>query len=334
MIYMLFSVVVPVYGVEKFLSQCIESILTQSYSDFELILVDDGSIDNSGIICDVYSANDIRIKVIHKNNGGLVSARKVGVNEAKGDYIVPVDGDDWIDSKLLERLAYIIQSYPQIEVICYGQYQGHSMTEYTKKSIDYKEGFYDKDKIHDIFFPTLIKGKDGKRFPPNICGKALVRRQYQKYQNAIPDTISLGEDAAVVYPLISHTRSMYILKDCYYYYRMNPNSMTRGRSKGFNWNDLRVLAKVWEDNLNPNYDFQPQINRYMCHDLFNVAKSHLQTNQDFSRIRKSIIDELTKTDFRSYVTHADFDMLSLEQIPRILLKYQLIHIIKFISRYI
>lgn len=331
---MLFSVVVPVYGIEKFLPQCIESILAQSYSDFELILVDDGSIDSSGDICDIYSSKDRRIKVIHKQNGGLVSARKAGVNEAKGDYIVPVDGDDWIDSKLLERLAYIIQSYPQIEVICYGQYQGHSMTEYTKKSIDYKEGFYDKDKIHDIFFPTLIKGKDGKRFPPNIWGKAMIKEQYQKYQNAIPDTISLGEDAAVVYPLISHTRSMYILKDCYYYYRMNPNSMTRGRSKGFNWNDLRVLAKVWEDNLNPNYDFQPQINRYMCHDLFNVAKSHLQTNQDFSRIRKSIIDELTKTDFRSYVTHADFDMLSLEQIPRILLKYQLIYIMKFISRYI
>lgn len=334
MIYMLFSVVVPVYGVEKFLSQCIESILTQSYSDFELILVDDGSIDNSGIICDVYSANDIRIKVIHKNNGGLVSARKVGVNEAKGDYIVPVDGDDWIDSKLLERLAYIIQSYPQIEVICYGQYQGHSMTEYTKKSIDYKEGFYDKDKIHDIFFPTLIKGKDGKRFPPNICGKALVRRQYQKYQNAIPDTISLGEDAAVVYPLISHVHSLYVVHDCFYYYRWNSHSMTKSRKKGFDWDNLRMLAKVWHENLNKEYDFSAQINRYMCHDLFNVAKSHLQTKQNFVRTRKGIIDELKKSDFRSYVIQADFDMLSLEQIPRFLLKYQLIYIMKFISRYI
>lgn len=331
---MLFSVVVPVYGIEKFLPQCIESILAQSYSDFELILVDDGSIDSSGDICDIYSSKDRRIKVIHKQNGGLVSARKAGVNEAEGNYIVPVDGDDWVDSKLLERLSHIIQYYPQIEIVCYGIYKGYSMTEYTKKHIDYLEGFYNENKIHDILFRTLIKGRDGKRFPPNIWGKAMIKEQYQKYQNAIPDTISLGEDAAVVYPLISHTRSMYILKDCYYYYRMNPNSMTRGRSKGFNWNDLRVLAKVWEDNLNPNYDFQPQINRYMCHDLFNVAKSHLQTNQDFSRIRKSIIDELTKTDFRSYVTHADFDMLSLEQIPRILLKYQLIHIIKFISRYI
>lgn len=331
---MLFSVVVPVYGIEKFLPQCIESILAQSYSDFELILVDDGSIDSSGDICDIYSSKDRRIKVIHKQNGGLVSARKAGVNEAEGNYIVPVDGDDWVDSKLLERLSHIIQYHPQIEIVCYGIYKGYSMTEYTKKHIDYLEGFYNENKIHDILFRTLIKGRDGKRFPPNIWGKAMIKEQYQKYQNAIPDTISLGEDAAVVYPLISHTRSMYILKDCYYYYRMNPNSMTRGRSKGFNWNDLRVLAKVWEDNLNPNYDFQPQINRYMCHDLFNVAKSHLQTNQDFSRIRKSIIDELTKTDFRSYVTHADFDMLSLEQIPRILLKYQLIHIIKFISRYI
>lgn len=331
---MLFSVIVPAYGVEKFLPQCIESILTQSYSDFELIIVDDGSIDKSGAICDAYASKDMRIKVIHKQNGGLVSARKAGVNEAKGDYIVPVDGDDWIDSKLLERLSCIIQTYPKIEVICYGSYQGISTAEYTKRNIDYLEGFYDEKRIHDILFQTLIKGRDGKRFPPNIWGKAIVRKQYQKYQNAIPNDISLGEDAAVIYPLISHAHSIYVLKDCYYYYRMNPNSMTRKRSKGLNWNDLRVLAKVWQNNLNPNYDFKPQINRYMCHDLFNVTKSHLQSSQDFSRIRKNILNELKKPDFRSYVIHADFDMLSLEQIPRILVRYQLIYIMKFISQYI
>lgn len=147
---MLFSVVVPVYGIEKFLPQCIESILAQSYSDFELILVDDGSIDSSGDICDIYSSKDRRIKVIHKQNGGLVSARKAGVNEAEGNYIVPVDGDDWVDSKLLERLSHIIQYHPQIEIVCYGIYKGYSMTEYTKKHIDYLEGFYNENKIGSV----------------------------------------------------------------------------------------------------------------------------------------------------------------------------------------
>lgn len=91
------SIIVPVYNVEIFLSKCIESILNQSFGDFELILVNDGSLDNSGKICDEYSLKDSRIKVYHKENGGVSSARNLGINEAKGKWISFVDADDWIE---------------------------------------------------------------------------------------------------------------------------------------------------------------------------------------------------------------------------------------------
>ena len=93
---LLFSVIVPVYNVEEYLSKCIESVLGQTYTQFELILVNDGSTDNCGKICDEYAAKDRRIRVVHKENGGLVSARQKGAGEATGDYVCCLDGDDWL----------------------------------------------------------------------------------------------------------------------------------------------------------------------------------------------------------------------------------------------
>lgn len=331
---MLFSIIVPVYGVEKFLPQCIESILNQDYTNFELILVDDGSIDRSGELCDAYARKDSRIKAIHKSNGGLVSARKAGVTYARGKYIVPVDGDDWIAPGLLNALSKVILRYKNIEIICYGIYQGNSKGKYKAKCLDYESGIYRIDDIQRKIYPSLIKSANGKRFAPNLCGKAMKREIYQVYQMSVPDTLSLGEDAAVSYPLISKANTLYVMNECFYYYRWNAQSMTKSRRKGFAWDNLRMLSKVWNENLNDKFDFSSQINRYMCHDIFNVAKSHLQTNQDFAKIRRGIMEELNKPDFRYYVIHAEFDMLSLEQIPRILLKYQMIYIIKFLTQYI
>ncbi len=98
------SVIVPVYNVEKYLSRCIDSILNQTFSDFELILVDDGSPDQSGKICDEYALKDSRVKVIHKKNGGVSAARNTGIDEAVGEYIMFVDSDDYIDENMLSDM--------------------------------------------------------------------------------------------------------------------------------------------------------------------------------------------------------------------------------------
>ena len=95
------SVIVPVYNVSRFLPECIESVINQTYGDFELILVDDGSTDGSGIICDNYASKDNRIIVLHKTNGGLTSARNAGLSTASGEWIMHLDGDDWIEPDML-----------------------------------------------------------------------------------------------------------------------------------------------------------------------------------------------------------------------------------------
>lgn len=104
------SIIVPIYKVEEYLPRCVESILGQTYRDFELILVDDGSPDGCGAICDEYAARDSRVRVIHKENGGLSDARNAGLEIARGEYIAFVDSDDWVSPRYLERLLEGLES--------------------------------------------------------------------------------------------------------------------------------------------------------------------------------------------------------------------------------
>ena len=112
------SVIIPAYNVECFIEQCIDSILAQSFDDFELILVDDGSTDRSGVICDEYTNIDARVKVVHQPNAGLPAARKVGINIAQGDYVLFVDADDWVDPQHIESLVKKAEKDKADVVLC------------------------------------------------------------------------------------------------------------------------------------------------------------------------------------------------------------------------
>ena len=115
------SVIVPIYNVEGYLHQCLDSIVSQSYKDLEIILVDDGSTDGSGSICDVYADKDVRIKVIHQDNRGLPEARNSGLKVAKGDYIIMPDGDDTLHPQMIEILYNLINSGDYDFSMCYGE---------------------------------------------------------------------------------------------------------------------------------------------------------------------------------------------------------------------
>ena len=122
MTYPLISVIVPVYNVEKYLHKCVNSLIAQTYRNIEIILIDDGSPDSSGTIGDRYAANDKRIKVIHKENGGLVSARNAGYDTATGDWIMYVDGDDWIEPDMFHKMYQAALKEKTDVVICGANY--------------------------------------------------------------------------------------------------------------------------------------------------------------------------------------------------------------------
>lgn len=115
------SVIVPVYNVEPYLARCVDSILAQTYENLEVILVDDGSRDTSGQICDEYAAKDSRVKVIHKENGGLSSARNAGIDGARGEYLAFVDSDDWIEPDAYAHMLGMMKKY-EAKLVCAGRY--------------------------------------------------------------------------------------------------------------------------------------------------------------------------------------------------------------------
>lgn len=123
----LISVIVPVYNVEAYLPRCVDSILAQTYSNLEVILVDDGTKDASDRICDDYAARDPRVKVIHKENGGLSSARNAGLDVAKGEYLAFVDSDDWIEPDTYGHMLNAAQKYG-VKLVCAGRYDISSKT--------------------------------------------------------------------------------------------------------------------------------------------------------------------------------------------------------------
>lgn len=134
------SVIVPVYNVEKYLRRCIDSILSQTFSDFELLLIDDGSKDKSGDICDEYVAKDVRVKVFHKANAGVSSARNLGLDKAKGEFIFFVDSDDFLDKTHLENYSKDIDNFDLI-------FQGYKLVEETTEKVMEKKTFPETETV-------------------------------------------------------------------------------------------------------------------------------------------------------------------------------------------
>lgn len=225
---MRFSIVVPVFNIEKYIKECIESILDQNFKDYELILIDDGSKDKSGKICDEYSLKDDRIIVIHKENGGLVSARKEGINIAKGEYLVNIDGDDFIKKDYLNKInKFIINYNPDIVAV------GCTWWTPNEKTIlanTLKDGFYIKNDL--ISIRNYIISDIDKR---KISFGGLLYSSWSKItklslvkpiQNDIPNDITIGEDFAVTVQLLFNCKSLVIASSiCDYCYRKNENSM-------------------------------------------------------------------------------------------------------------
>lgn len=186
------SVIVPVYNVEKYMTKCIESVLNQTVEDLEIILVDDGSTDGSGSICDNYQKRDGRIQVIHKKNGGQSSARNAGVDKATGDYVGFVDADDYILFNMYEKLLNMIESIKADVAVCgiYDVYKNAMIPQCTEKAefvCDAKEMFRNillDDKISGSVCNKLIKANiakklhfyDGKLFEDAFYSTQLVQR--------------------------------------------------------------------------------------------------------------------------------------------------------------
>lgn len=218
------SVIVPVFNVEQYLQRCLNSVCSQDYDNLEIICVDDGSTDNSGTILDNYAIKDNRIRVIHKKNGGLVSARKAGILVAKGKYATYVDSDDWIEQGMYSVLMSMIEDY-DADVVTSGDirdYNGHVIVDSEKVT----PGFYEGEKLSKLkenlinttfFFEANIS--------THIYDKIYKRDLLENYQSRVDDRITLSEDAAVIYPLIFDSNRVVVSGYNFYHYCIREGSI-------------------------------------------------------------------------------------------------------------
>lgn len=221
----LISIIVPIYNVEKYLRQCIESILSQTYGNLEIILVDDGSEDSCPAICDEYASRDSRIVVIHKANEGLVSGRKAGIKRATGKYVQCVDGDDWIEPQMTESL-HELMIREDVDLVMCGHYEDYGDHRKPVKH-GFEAGRYGAEELKSVVFPRMICGEHFFQWGlfPSMWDKMYKREMLMHYQLGVDESITMGEDAACNYPLLSNAESIYISDECLYHYRQRTDSM-------------------------------------------------------------------------------------------------------------
>lgn len=211
------SVIVPVYKAEAYLHRCVDSIIAQTFTDWELLLVDDGSPDRSGDICDEYASKDARIRVFHKENGGVSSARQKGLDEAVGEYTIHADPDDWVEPMMLEELYKKAKEDDADMVICdfICEYKTGGITCVQKPLESTAKGI-----LQQLLFQQLH----------GSCWNKLVRRTcYSKYNVKFPCHIIRWEDLYVVCSLLSHHIKCTYLPKAFYHYDLieNANSIVR-----------------------------------------------------------------------------------------------------------
>lgn len=319
---MQFSVIVPVYNAEKYLRQCIDSILAQTYSDFELFLIDDGSLDNSPTICDEYAEQDLRVKVIHKENGGVVRARQTGVENASGDYLIFVDADDYIEPRSLE----LIENHLDVDIVQFGCVLE---TEKGAKEIPMPErfGFYSRNDIEREIFHKLIQTESAKYFPPSVWSGAFRKSLFES--NMLKDSdLAIGEDGACVIPCVYNAQSMYILKDSIYHYRLNLSSATKGGNV-FQWNGPKLIAEHILKKIDiTQFDFQAQLYRKITHELFSVVVSQFNRKERYCVIKKDILRNLKDPIYHEAILKARFRHSLKAQFMKLALKWRWIFIIR------
>ena len=216
----LISIIVPVYNTEKYLDRCIQSILSQTYSNIEILLIDDGSTDSSGAICDKYAEQDLRVRVFHKANGGASTARNMGLDNAKGEWIAFVDSDDWIDAEMYEKMYALAECELVDAVYCdIIMEQAQLQTVLT-----YMSNIEDHRLMYDCLVPISVVYF-------SMCNKLIARRVFDENRIRAVEGANMWEDVELAVKVRYFVNTSRVINQPYYHYnRLNETSTTHNKS--------------------------------------------------------------------------------------------------------
>lgn len=329
------SIIVPIYNAEMYIRQCLDSILNQTFTDFELILVDDGSPDNCPSICDEYRSKDSRVKVVHKKNEGLVNARKSGLEIAVGEYIGYVDSDDWIEPTMYECMCEKAILYDVDIVICDFLYDYPSYE--IRSSQPISDGYYDKSALKNEIYPYMLFSGVFFKFGlyPALWNKIYRRDILKSNQFNVSEDIRMGEDVACIYSCLLDSQGIFILKNKFmYHYRQIPSSMKRKYDDRF---FERIL--ILYDDLARNfsrfsdlYNIKNQQNTYFAYMVLLSVDNELSTAnlENIFERKRNIINILNNVSVTSILGGISFDNVTLKlKIKLLLLRERLVYLYIF-----
>ncbi|MBQ9009438.1 MAG: glycosyltransferase [Clostridia bacterium] len=303
----MFSVIVPVYRVEPYIRRCVDSILAQTYRDFELLLVDDGSPDNCPQICDEYARQDSRVKVIHKPNGGLISARNAGIRAAKGDYICYVDGDDWVKDNMLQFIHdRLVASPVPLDMVLFAAdnvYEDH-LEETINET---PEGYYDRARLEKEIFPYLLVDtrngiRGGSVVQAHTWDKACLRSLQVRYYTR-DERIRVFTDVPMTYECLVNCNHVYICNEhLYMYNKMNEGSIRAVSKENLLTKSFHYLTVYLQEHLRgvcPSLD--RQLNTFPAMLIFRTCKWHLERDLSIPKAARHLKEGLRESDMLSLV---------------------------------
>ena len=299
------SVVIPVYNVEEYLRRCVDSVIGQTHKSLEIILVDDGSPDCCPSICDQYAEHDKRVRVIHKTNGGLASARNAGMEIATGRYLFFVDSDDWLDSDGLEKLYKLAEEY-NVDFVRYRSMREnwpglppHYPT-IVEKEREMRGGYYSKADIIEEIYPRLFATSSLTLGPIVGAWGSLYKMSLLK-ENSIQfhEDIKYSEDVLFSAEVVTNASSFYYLDDAgIYHYFYNDSSISKSFRRD-RWESCKAMIKISEEEFvnSEKYDFKNQMVylRWFCIFLsLNERKYLNQSKERLTYCRTIMKDPITK----------------------------------------
>lgn len=280
----LISVIVPAYNVEKYLEKCVESLIKQTYSNLEIILVDDGSTDNTGDLCDVYSKKDNRIKVIHKKNGGQSEARNYALDIAKGKYITFLDSDDYVSNDYIEYMYNLLRNNGADISICDVQIVNFENKKYKTDETEVKV-YTTKEAFENLLYSEGIEVA--------VYAKLYLKEYFDNIRFPVGEKY---EDIAIIAVLMDKAKKIvYGNKKCYFYYTRQGSTS----KSGFNKNELDYIKNVGVmlEYIKQNYpDIENAILRYELYSRFRILRILLFSKNKNNKIQRETIKNIKMLD--------------------------------------
>lgn len=271
------SIIVPIFNAEKYLEDCINSILNQTYKDWELILVNDGSIDKSEIICEKFLKNNPKIKYFYKSNGGVSNTRNFGIDHASGEYIMFVDSDDILNPGIVDILVKNVSEEGEISACLVKRFSNansiFTQTDSTTLYLSNIEQIYKEFKSKDILHPPFAK----------IFKRSIVNR----YQLRFDENLSLGEDLCFNLAYLHYISSGTIVLSPLYYYRDTPQSLTKKISVNYGEIQLYLLDKNLDfiSNKGIEYDFSTETPGIISDIFLSICKASAPIKDKIKEIK-------------------------------------------------